>query len=28
MEIIIAGVAFVALFGLWVIVPSKLLRKR
>jgi len=27
MEIIIAGAAFVGLFGLWVVLPRKFLRK-
>jgi hypothetical protein len=27
MEIIAAGVAFIGLFGLWVVLPKKLLKK-
>jgi hypothetical protein len=28
MEAVLAGVAFVALFGLWVVVPSRLRKNR
>ncbi len=28
MEVLLGGLAFVGLFALWVVVPSKLLKKR